>query len=548
MKIVLCQLNPLVGDVKGNAEMVLRALKNSVPQNPDLLIFPELFLQGYPPRDLLEKHWFIDNCISALNQILEASKSYPDVGIVLGTAMRSGKADGKGLLNSAIFLCNGKILLQQNKSLLPTYDVFDESRYFDSADSVSVVKFKEEVLGISICEDAWNDEALFSARLYDRDPVEELVAKGATLLINISASPFHLGKENLRAAVMRNHAKKHSLPFIFVNQIGGNDELIFDGNSAFFDGRGELCAQLPAFQEKVLVVDTCHKQPPLAMPNRDTIECVHDALVLGLSDYMHKCGFKSAVLGLSGGIDSAVVCSLAVAALGKDNVWGVAMPSRHSSDGSIRDAKLLAENWGIKFTILNIEDVFSSFLSTLHPVFEGTPFNLAEENLQARIRGTLLMALSNKFGHLLLTTGNKSESAVGYSTLYGDMNGGLGVISDLPKQMVYKLANYINRNGELIPVDSITKAPSAELRPDQKDQDTLPPYPVLDAILGQLIENGKSTSEVAAQGFDPQTVKWVARSISVNEYKRRQAAPGLKVTPKAFGSGRRFPIAARYDW
>lgn len=547
MKVGICQLNPVVGDVKGNAEMVERVLLQTASQTPDLLVFSELFLQGYPPRDLLEKKWFIDSSYSALNYVLEVSRRYPQTGILLGTATRTRESFGKGLYNSAVLLQNGEILFEQNKSLLPAYDVFDESRYFDSAGSVSVVKFKGEVLGISICEDAWNNGELF-LKLYDKDPVAELVSQNASMLINISASPFHLGKVGLRSTIMKNHAEVHSLPFLFVNQVGGNDELIFDGNSAFFDSNGSLCTQFPAFREDVQVIDTAAACSPVRIPDRDTIASVHDALVLGLSDYVKKCGFKAVLLGLSGGIDSAVTCAVAAAAVGKENVWGVAMPSRHSSEGSVMDAKALAESLGVRFSVVGIEEAFSAFLSTLDPLFKDTPFGLAEENLQARIRGTLLMSLSNKFGHLLLTTGNKSESAVGYSTLYGDMNGGLGVISDLSKELVYRLAEYINREKEIIPQSTITKPPSAELRPDQKDQDTLPPYPELDAILGHLIEEGMSSSEVAALGFDPQVVKWVAGRLAFNEYKRRQAPPGLKVTPKAFGSGRRFPIAARYEW
>ncbi|MFP4163003.1 MAG: NAD+ synthase [Chitinispirillaceae bacterium] len=548
MKIALCQLNPIVGDVRGNAEKVKRMLHETASRKPDLLLFSELFLQGYPPRDLLEKQWFIENSYSALESILEASREFPRVGILLGTARRTTLSYGKGLYNSAVLIQNGEILFEQNKSLLPAYDVFDESRYFDSSESISVVRFKNETLGISICEDAWNNGELFLSRLYDRDPVAELALKGASLIINISASPFHLGKVGLRSTIMKNHAAQHGIPFVFLNQVGGNDELIFDGNSACFDSKGNLFSQLPAFEESVRIVDTEVEENIMKIPDRDTVDCVHDALVLGLSDYVSKCGFKSVLLGLSGGIDSAVTCAVAAAALGKENVWGVAMPSRHSSEGSVKDARELADSLGVKFTVLSIEDAFAAFLNTLDPLFRNTPFGLAEENLQARIRGTLLMSLSNKFGHLLLTTGNKSESAVGYSTLYGDMNGGLGVISDLSKEMVYDLARYINRDGEVIPSDTITKPPSAELRPDQKDEDTLPPYPVLDTILNQLVEKGKSSSEVAAQGFDPRVVKWVAQRLALNEYKRRQAPPGLKVTPKAFGSGRRFPIAARYEW
>ncbi len=548
MRIALCQLNPIVGDITGNVSMVIKALEDTASKNPDLLVFPELFIQGYPPRDLLEKRWFIKSSIAAVNQIAELSRLYPGCGIVIGTATDHKTDLGKGLTNSALLICNGEIILNQAKSLLPTYDIFDESRYFDPAETVRTVDFKDQRLGICICEDAWNDEELFQSRMYTRNPVKELCDGGATLIINISASPFYMGKENLRNSVMRNHAIKYSCPFVFVNQIGGNDELIFDGNSLCFDAGGELITKLPSFSEAIRVVDTEERPVKQSVPDLDTIASVHDALTLGVKDYIRKCGFKKALIGLSGGIDSAVVGAVCTAALGKDNVWGVSMPSRYSSQGSIDDAKELANNLGIKFSLVSIEDVFGAFLKTLDPLFAGTPQGLAEENLQARIRGTLLMALSNKFGHMLMATGNKSEAAVGYSTLYGDMNGGLSVISDLPKNMVYSLAHYINRNNEIIPASTINKPPSAELRPDQKDLDSLPPYDTLDNIITCLVENGKSVEQIAEEGFDRETVRWVSGAIARSEYKRRQAPQGLKVTPKAFGSGRRFPVAAKYSW
>ncbi|MDR2729029.1 MAG: NAD+ synthase, partial [Chitinispirillales bacterium] len=379
-------------------------------------------------------------------------------------------------------------------------------------------------------------------------PIAELATAGATLLINISASPFFLGKQKLRCDVMRNHAIKHKLPFIFVNQVGANDELIFDGFSKVFDDSGTVCCQLPSFREETVVFNSAEPPLPLVTQEYNEIKLLYEALTLGLSDYVKKCGLSKVVIGLSGGIDCAVVCALAVAALGKDNVWGVAMPSRYSSEASVIDARALANNLGIKFDVINIEETFSAFLNTLHPLFKDTQSGIAEENLQARIRGTLLMALSNKFGCMALVTSNKSESAVGYSTLYGDMNGGLAVISDLTKDMVYKLAAYINKDREIIPHSTIDKPPSAELRPNQRDADSLPPYPVLDQVLTMLIEDGKSTAQTAAAGYDSDTVNWIAKAIKGSEYKRRQAAPGLKVTEKSFGSGRRFPIAANYNW
>ena len=548
MKIKLCQLNPLVGDVFGNADTVIRVLSETSGHEVDLLIFPELFLQGYPPRDLLEAKWFIDNSLSAVEKIKEASRSFPDTGVVVGSAMPSGLANGKGIFNSALLICGGEILLQQNKSLLPAYDIFDESRYFDPSQSVSVVKFKNETLGISICEDAWNSEERLTGRRYNRDPVSELVKAGATLLINISASPFFLGKQKLRDSVMRNHAVKHKLPFIFVNQVGANDELIFDGFSKVFDGNGKICCELPSFREKAVVFNSAAPSFPPVIQEYNEIKLLYEALTLGLSDYVKKCKLSKVVIGLSGGIDCAVVCALAAAALGKENVWGVAMPSRYSSEESVIDARALAGNLGIKFDVINIEETFGAFLNTLHPLFKDTQSGIAEENLQARIRGTLLMALSNKFGSMVLVTSNKSESAVGYSTLYGDMNGGLAVISDLTKDMVYKLAAYINKDREIIPHSTIDKPPSAELRPNQRDADSLPPYPVLDPVLTMLVEDGKSTAQTAAAGYDSGTVNWIAKAIKGSEYKRRQAAPGLKVTEKSFGSGRRFPIATKYNW
>ena len=538
----------MVGDIRGNTARICEELDKNSPLGVDLLVFSELFLQGYPPRDLLERKWFVKNSLDALDEICRYSAKFPETGILLGTILPNSVPYGKGLSNAAVLIQNGRIIFRQNKSLLPSYDVFDETRYFDPSPEISTFSFKGEMLGISICEDAWNDAGFWSQRLYGLDPLAELAFLGTTLFINISASPFHLRKENLRLKLLKNHAVKHSVPLLFVNQTGGNDELIFDGNSVFLDEEGNIREMLPGFEECVRIIDTFNPGVCLPVPEPDQAGSVHDALILGLKDYVRKCGFKNVLLGLSGGIDSAVTCALACRAVGPENVWGITMPSRHSSEGSFKDSEILSHNLCIKFTQIPIEGAFSAFLDSLHPVFSGTEPGLAEENLQARIRGTMLMALSNKFGHLLLSTGNKSELAVGYSTLYGDMNGGLSVISDLPKEMVYKLAGYINRKKEIIPEAIIKKAPSAELRPDQKDQDTLPPYPVLDAILERLIEQGKSSGEIIAEGFDKDTVNWVVRAVMINEYKRRQAATGLKVTPKAFGSGRRFPIAAKYDW
>jgi NAD+ synthase (glutamine-hydrolysing) len=536
-----------MGDIAGNTRKLLDTVTSFGDSGVDLFVFPELFIQGYPPRDLLEQAWFIGSGAKALARITAFSKKIPEAGILFGFAMPNNRNNGKRLSNAAILVHKGNIVFQQDKSLLPAYDVFDESRYFDPAIRRKVFPFKGERLGITICEDAWNDPHMWQKPLYDFDPVADLARQGATVFINLSASPFYMGKEKTRFSLIKAHATKHGRPFILVNQTGGNDELIFDGNSMAVDAAGKPRAMLPSFAEAVQVTDTKAFGPVAKSPEHDTIRSVHTALVCGISDYLRKCGFTKALIGLSGGIDSAVTCALAVAALGAENVWGVTMPSRYSSQGSIGDSQALAKNLGITFSTIPIEGAFGAFLKELDPVFSGTRPALAEENIQARVRGTILMALSNKFGHLLLSTGNKSELAVGYCTLYGDMNGGLGVISDLPKTMVYKMAQYINRDREIIPASSIQKPPSAELRPNQKDQDTLPAYEVLDAIIELFVEQGKSAGQIVKKGFDEKTVAWVVRAIKKSEYKRRQAAPGLKVTPKAFGVGRRFPLAANYE-
>jgi NAD+ synthase (glutamine-hydrolysing) len=546
MKIALCQCNPIMGDIAGNTQKLVTVLDSDESREADLLVFPELFIQGYPPRDLLEQAWFIERGAQALQTICDASQKHPDKGILFGFAMPNNRSNGKGLSNAAVLVCNGAVVSQHDKSLLPTYDVFDESRYFDPALSRSVSDFKGERLGITICEDAWNEKQLWEKLPYDFDPVEELAALGATLFVNLSASPFHLGKERTRFSLAQNHARRHGRPFILVNQTGGNDELVFDGASMAVDKEGRLRLLLPSFAEAVRVVDTAAFGPEVLPRVNDPVESAYRALVTGLSDYLRKCGFTKALVGLSGGIDSAVTASLAARAIGAQNVWGVTMPSRYSSGGSVDDSRTLAQNIGIRFSVIPIEGPFGAFVNALAPVFEGTRPDITEENIQARVRGAILMALSNKFGHILLSTGNKSELAVGYCTLYGDMNGGLGVISDLPKTMVYKVARYINRDREVIPQSSLTKPPSAELRPGQTDQDTLPPYDVLDRIIELFVEEGKSAEQIVSQGFDGTTVGWVISAISRSEYKRRQAAPGLKITPKAFGSGRRFPLAARY--
>ncbi len=547
MKVAMAQMNPTVGDVTGNLALVEEALRQCAPQKPDLVVFPELFLVGYPPRDLLERADFVQHCQEAVQRLQEISGAYRDTGILVGTVTPTRRAAGNGLYNSALLIHQGSVLFRQHKSLLPTYDVFDESRYFDPAPEVETMPFRGQVLGISICEDAWNDPEFWPRRGYPVDPIETLARRKATVLINISASPFFVGKEEVRFRLIRSHARKHEMPFILVNQVGANDELIFDGRSLFMDARGEAVEVFPPFREHLAVIGTSAAGDPRQYVPQDRIESIHQALVLGIRDYARKCGFTRTALGLSGGIDSSLVCCLAAEALGPENVLGVAMPSRYSSPASLDDARHLAEKLSVNFRVIPIDDLFTGYLETLKEDFQDTQPDVTEENIQARIRGNILMALSNKFGHLILSPGNKSEMAVGYCTLYGDMSGGLSVLSDVPKTMVYQLARHINRDGNVIPEEILTKDPTAELKPNQKDRDTLPPYEVLDAILRLYVDQGRPVRDIVAQGFDPETVGWVVRAVNRNEYKRRQAAPGLKVTSKAFGMGRRMPIAAKYE-
>jgi len=546
MKITIAQLNPTVGDIEGNLAKVRDALSECSKDKPDLVVFPELFLVGYPPKDLLERPWFIEKALKVVEELIQLSMSYPDTGILLGVPMTS-EGMGKGLYNSALLIYQGKKLSAQHKSLLPTYDVFDEARYFDAAPEVHTVSFKGETLGISVCEDAWNEPEFWpKRRIYGFDPIEELANQGATVFINISASPFSAGKEETRFRLISNHARKHKVPFVYVNQVGGNDELIFDGRSMFVDRDGQPVAVCPSFQEYLQTVDTGTTGTPGLYTPQDKIESIYEALVLGIRDYLKKTGFSKAVIGLSGGIDSALTCCLAAEALGRENVLGISMPSPFSSPGSIEDSRKLAENLGVEFKVIPISGIYQSYLDTLAEPFAGREADVTEENIQARIRGNIVMAFSNKFGSIVLTTGNKSELAVGYCTLYGDMSGGLSVLADVPKTMVYELARYINRETEVIPNETIEKPPSAELRPDQLDQDTLPPYPVLDDILYYYIEEGYSADKIISLGFASETVQWVIRAVNNNEYKRKQAAPGLRVTTKAFGVGRRMPIAAKF--
>jgi len=542
MKIALAQINPTIGDFAGNEAKILQAARRAEAEQLDLVLFPELTIPGYPPRDLLLKKDFIAQNLAALQRLAAASAK---TAIIVGYAGENKSPPGRPSTNEAALLQGGKIVAARLKTLLPTYDVFDEDRYFEPGKDNLPVAVNGHSCGLSICEDIWNDEDFWPHRLYRSNPIARLVSAGAEIILNISASPWHVGKEKLRQDMLASVARKSRRPVLLCNMAGGNDELIFDGGSMAFNAAGELIARAKSFEEDFVVVDTANSPviTPLAAADEENI---YKALALGLRDYMRKCGFKSAVLGLSGGIDSALVACLAVEALGAKNVRVVSMPSQYSSQGSLEDARLLAGRLGIACDVIPIEPPFASVRQQLQPVFRGLPEDTTEENIQARLRGVILMALSNKFGSLVLTTGNKSELAAGYCTLYGDMCGGLAVISDVPKTMVYRLARWINRERELIPAACLTKPPSAELRPNQTDQDSLPPYEILDAILEQSVVETKSLAEIVAMGYSEADARRVVHLIELNEYKRRQAAPGLKVTTKAFGVGRRIPIAQRY--
>ena len=544
MKLALVQTNPTIGDIPGNTARILAGLRAAAEQHADVAIFPEQAILGYPAKDLLLRRELITANVAAVEEIARECRS---IAAIVGFAPPNEAKFGRPVINAAAVLADGAVRHVIHKRLLPTYDVFDEVRYFEPGGPQPVIELCGRRVGVSICEDMWSREELLARPLYDVDPLRDLVAGGAEILINISASPYFLGKQDIRRNLLASHAQRHARPIVFVNQIGGNDELIFDGASCVVDATGAVRLQAAAFAEDLVIydLDGPPNGPPRELPKRPAI--LHEALVLGLRDYTRKCGFKHAVLGLSGGIDSAVVAALAAEALGPENVHGVAMPSRYSSGHSVEDARLLAENLGIRFSIIPIQPMHAAFEEHLRPHFNGRPADVTEENIQARVRGVTLMSLSNKFGGLLLTTGNKSELAVGYCTLYGDMCGGLAVISDVPKTLVYALARYINGHAgrALIPENTITKPPSAELRPDQTDQDSLPPYDVLDAILERYEERLESVEQIIAAGFAPPVVHDVVRKIQISEYKRQQAAPGLKVTSRAFGFGRRMPIAAR---
>jgi NAD+ synthase (glutamine-hydrolysing) len=543
MKIALAQFNPTIGDFAGNSARILGLAGQAKQRGADLAVFSELCLCGYLPQDLLERPAFIERNHRELID-LAAKIALP---AVVGYAGRVKNGTGKSIANKAAVLCGGRVVFEQSKMLLPTYDVFDESRYFQPADRQSVFDIHEEKLGITICEDVWNDKNFWAKPLYPRDPVTEIFGQGTTVLLNVSASPYTLDKRSLRFEMLRSIALNHHCPVIYVNQVGGDDSLIFDGASMALTADGNVAAQARAFEEDLVLFDTVTGKGEVHDQPHDELAYAYLALVTGTQDYVRKCGFKKTLVGLSGGIDSAVVAAIAVDALGAENVLGVSMPGPFSSEGSKGDAAALAKNLGIPLIIVPITEVFDSYKKSLAPAFGDRPMDVTEENIQARIRGNYLMALSNKFGSMVLSTGNKSELAVGYCTLYGDMAGGLAAISDVPKLMVYELARWINRDRELIPRTTIEKPPSAELRPDQKDEDSLPPYDVLDRILKAYIEDLKSPLEIAEHyGFDLKLVRDIALRVDRNEYKRKQAAPGLKITSRAFGFGRPFPIAQKF--
>ena len=543
MKIALAQINVIIGDFENNTRKILNYISLAKEKGAAMVIFPELATTGYPPRDFLEFSDFIEKAEQSIEKIKEASK---DIAVVIGSPTRNPVVEGKDLYNSIVFLYQGKEIYRQHKTLLPTYDIFDEARYFEEATRWQVVRFKGYKIALSICEDLWN---LGNENpLYTINPMEKLMPQQPDFIINVSASPFDYTHAAERIRILKENVKAYQIPLFYVNHVGAQTDIIFDGGSLVIAPDQTVFVEMPYFKEGLQIIDledvngsTTNQEQP-----KDKIPLIHDALVLGIKDYFGKIGFKTAITGLSGGLDSAVTTVLAVESLGKDNVRVLLMPSQFSSEHSVKDAIDLAKNLGIRYDIVPIKDIFESYLQQLNPLFEGRDFDVTEENIQARIRGNLLMALSNKFGNILLNTTNKSEMAVGYGTLYGDLAGGLSVIGDVYKTEVYELARYINRHKEIIPFHTIQKPPSAELRPGQKDSDSLPSYDILDTILKQYIENRQGPKEIIAQGFDPSLVERILKMVNRNEFKRHQTAPVLRVSPKAFGMGRRMPIVAKY--
>ena len=544
MKIALAQINPTVGDFTGNLEKIVDVTRQAAEQGARLAVFSELAICGYPPADFLEKPSFLARCRKAVEELAAATRDLP-TAIIAGVALPAPPNAGKPAVNAAVLIDGGHVLLEQHKRLLPFYDVFDEQRYFLPSGPQQVVELDNVRLAVSICEDAWNDKNFWPRRLYSFDPLEDLMRQNPAIHINLSSSPFWHSKRKVRRQMLAAIARRDGIPVLMCNQVGGNDSLIFDGSSVAINAHGDLIAQAKSFEEDLVVVDPfC--APAIPDPPDDDTEAAYHALVLGTRDYVRKCGFRKALIALSGGIDSALVAAIAADALGKENVLCIGMPSPYSSQGSIDDSRALAANLGIRFELIGISDLVHQYTQALEPLFKGTQSGLAEENLQARIRGSLLMALSNKFGSLVLTTGNKSEMAVGYCTLYGDMVGALAVIGDLIKTRVYAICRWLNRERDIIPLPILEKPPSAELRPDQKDTDSLPPYEVLDPILEAYVERYETPECIAQKNSFPlELVQQVVRLVERSEYKRQQAAPVLKVTSKSFGMGRRFPIAVK---
>ncbi len=545
MKIALGQINPTVGDFSGNAAKIIDYSQRARTAGAGLILFPELSVCGYPPRDLVERPTFVAKNREALDRIAMETRG---IAVICGLVTPADAETGKSVMNSAALLQDGKQVFLQSKMLLPTYDVFDEMRNFAPARSQQLFDFCGNRMALTICEDAWNDKHFWNQRLYGIDPVEELVRAGGNFVLNISASPFWLGKRELRRDMLATIARSDKVPVVMVNQVGGNDSLLFDGSSLVLNREGKLIAQGKSFEEDLVYFDSSTLTGEMHEQIEGEEASAYAALVLGTRDYVRKCGFQKVIVGLSGGIDSALTAAIAAEAMGPENVIGVGMPGPYSSPGSIADARALAKNLSIRFELLPISEICESYLHVLKDVFAGLKPDVTEENIQARARGSLLMALSNKFNAIVLSTGNKSEIAVGYCTLYGDMVGGLAVISDCPKTLVYRISRYVNSRRPVIPEASLEKPPSAELRPDQKDSDTLPPYDVLDAILEDYVEDSHSPAQIAKErGFDPALIQRVVRMVDRAEYKRQQAAPGIKISAKAFGFGRRFPIAAKSE-
>ena len=545
VRIALGQINTTVGDFTGNSAKIIDFSRRAQAAGAGMILFPELSLCGYPPRDLVERPSFVRRNLEAVQRLASETEG---IAVICGLATPAEGETGKRVMNSAAVLMNGRVQMIQSKMLLPTYDVFDEMRNFTPASSQSLFQFCGKQMALTICEDAWNDKHFWDRRLYGVDPVELLVQAGGNFILNISASPFWMNKRDLRRNMLAAIAREYKAPVVMVNQVGGNDSLVFDGSSMVLGRDGSVAAQAASFEEDLVLFDPDTLTGDMHPQTEEGEASAYAALVLGTRDYCHKCGFARAIVGLSGGIDSALTATIAVDALGAGNVIGVGMPSGYSSPGSVADARQLAANLGIRFELLPISGLFDEYRSVLAEVFGGLAEDVTEENIQSRIRGNLLMALSNKFGGIVLSTGNKSELAVGYCTLYGDMAGGLAVISDVPKTMVYRLSRYVNSRRGVIPQTTVDKPPSAELRPNQQDTDTLPPYDVLDTILEDYVEDLKSPEQIAQErGFAPPLVERVVGMIDRSEYKRQQAAPGIKISEKAFGLGRRFPIAARYE-